>query len=343
MTKSQPYSRKQWITIGIHVLIWLAVFLLPYLLLYDDRGGKPNPHLIFRELNTITKLFWLGLFYFNAFILVPRLIYKRKFFSYAVTLVSIFSVIMLAHSLLYHLLIDRAFHLWLSTLFNFFPFVLTVALSTAYKVVSDQIRNEQIIAEKQNEHLKTELSFLRSQISPHFLFNVMNNIVALVRLKSNELEPTVMKLSTLLQYMLYESDEEKVLLKSEVEYIQSYIDLQSQRFGPELRLQTKFDVQEEWHAIEPMLLIPFVENAFKHGNGALRQPEISVSLIVNEGELHYVVANRYVDSTETKDKTSGIGLMNVSRRLELLYPDKHELTVTKQDSIFTVDLKVQLG
>src|SRR5687768_5670594 len=103
MTKRQhPYSRKQWITIGIHVLIWVAVFLLPYLFFYDDKGGRPNPHLIYRELNTLTKIFWLGLFYFNAFILVPRLIYPRKLFSYAVTLVSIFSVIMLAHSLLFH-------------------------------------------------------------------------------------------------------------------------------------------------------------------------------------------------------------------------------------------------
>ena len=343
-TQTLHINRKKWITIGIHVIIWLAIFLLPYLLQYEDTSGKRKPpHIEYRDLNTLTKFFWLGLFYFNAFILVPRLVYKRKFLSYTLALISIFSVIMLAHSIFFKMLIDKEFHLGLSSAFNLVPFILTLIISTAYQSVSDQLKSERILAEKQNEHLKTELSFLRSQISPHFLFNVMNNIVALVRLKSNELEPTVLKLSTLLQYMLYESDEEKVLLKSEVEYLQSYIDLQQQRFGKELKMVVSFDVKEEWHAIEPMLLIPFVENAFKHGNGALMNPEISVLLLVENGQLHFVVANKFADNHETKDKTSGIGLVNVRRRLELLYPNKHALLVTKQDSTFIVDLKVQLA
>ena len=335
---------KRWIAIGIHVIIWLAVFLLPYLLQYEQprKGQSQPPHLEYRDLNTLTKFLWLALFYFNAFILVPRLVYKRKFLSYTVSLISIFSVIMLVHGLLFHLMIDREFHLGLSSAFNLVPFILTLVVSTAYQSVSDQLKTERILAEKQNEHLKTELSFLRSQISPHFLFNVMNNIVALVRLKSNELEPTVVKLSTLLQYMLYESDEEKVLLKSEVEYLQSYIDLQQQRFGKELTLNTAFHVKEEWHAIEPMLLIPFVENAFKHGNGALLNPEISIDLSVSDSQLHFIVKNKFVDSTEIKDKTSGIGLINVTRRLELLYPGKHELLVVKENGYFMIDLKALL-
>jgi sensor histidine kinase YesM len=109
----------------------------------------------------------------------------------------------------------------------------------------------------------------------------MNNLVALVRMKSDELEPTVLKLSSLMQYMLYETDEERVLLKSEAEYLRNYIDLQEQRFGAELNLKVDFDIKEDWHTIEPMLLIPFVENAFKHGTGLTDDPEIEIQLTGN--------------------------------------------------------------
>ena len=169
----------------------------------------------------------------------------------------------------------------------------------------------------------------------------MNNIAALVRMKSNDLEPTVIRLSSLMQYMLYETDEEKVVVKSEADYLQAYIDLQQQRYGDELSLQVLFDIKEEWHTIEPMLLIPFVENAFKHG-GMLQRPEIHVLLSVRSSELHFVVRNKFEESKAIKDKTSGIGLANVKRRLELLYPGKHVLKMDRQSGWFIADLQITL-
>ncbi len=145
-----------------------------------------------------------------------------------------------------------------------------------------------------------------------------------------------------MQYMLYETDEEKVVLKSEVEYLKNYIDLQKQRFGPELSLKTDFEVQEDWHTIEPMLLIPFVENAFKHGNGLLTHPEIEIILKVNNNQLDFRVKNRYEESKSLKDKTSGIGLPNVRRRLELLHPGKHNLSIDKKEGWFTIHLQLTL-
>lgn len=208
-------------------------------------------------------------------------------------------------------------------------------------MIAENIKTDISTSRIQQENLKTELSFLRSQISPHFLFNVLNNIAALARIKSNDLEPTVMKLSSIMQYMLYETDEEKVVVKSEAEYLQAYIDLQKQRYGDELNLQVSFDVKEEWHSIEPMLLIPFVENAFKHG-GILRSPEIHVCMSVVDSELHFVVKNKFEESKATKDKTSGIGLANVKRRLELLYPNMHALKLDKQKDWFIVDVIINL-
>jgi LytS/YehU family sensor histidine kinase len=167
----------------------------------------------------------------------------------------------------------------------------------------------------------------------------MNNIAALARVKSNELEPTIMKLSSLMQYMLYETDEEKVVVQSEAEYLQAYIDLQKQRYGDELDLRVHYDIKEEWHSLEPMLLVPFVENAFKHG-GVLSKPEIEIYLSVVDNRLHFVVKNRNEESKATKDKTSGIGLTNVMRRLELLYPNQHVLKIEKKENWFIIDLLI---
>ncbi len=334
-----------WVTIALHVLIWLMVFLIPYIFSADvERGShhKGNDERDFLYLNTFLNFFWIGLFYFNAGLLIPRLIYKRKKALYVLTLAGMFGLVLLLDNILFRVLaIPRYFSLYNSVKHNFIPFVFTVAVSGAYKAISDKTKSDMWIREKQSEHLKTELSFLRSQISPHFLFNVLNNIAALIRMKSNDLEPTVMKLSSLMQYMLYETDEEKVVVKSEVDYLQAYIDLQQQRYGNELELQVLFDIPEEWHTIEPMLLIPFVENAFKHG-GMLQHPEIYISLKVNNNELHFTVKNKFEDTTAIKDKTSGIGLSNVKRRLELLYPGKHVLRMDNQSGWFIIDLLITL-
>ncbi|MBE7171916.1 MAG: histidine kinase [Williamsia sp.] len=339
-------DKKKWATAALHVLIWLIVFLIPYIFSADIERGRHREEpgrQSFLYLNTALNCFWVVLFYVNVSILLPRLVYKRKTGLYVLTLLGFFCMMILADDLFFHLFIsNRPFSLLNSAKHNFIPFVFTLAVSAAYKAIADKTAADIFIREKQSENLKTELSFLRSQISPHFLFNVMNNIVALVRLKSDELEPTVVKLSSLMQYMLYETDEERVLLKSEVEYLHNYIDLQKQRFGPELNMNTGFDIREDWHTIEPMLLIPFVENAFKHGTGLIEHPQIDINLKVADNHLHFEVKNKYKESKSIKDKTSGIGLANVKRRLELLYPSTHVLTIDRQDDWFMIYLHLTL-
>jgi len=145
-----------------------------------------------------------------------------------------------------------------------------------------------------------------------------------------------------MQYMLYETDDEKVLLKSEVDYLRSYIDLQQLRFGDRLLLEVDLTLREDWHAIEPMLLIPFVENAFKHGTGMVEAPTIAISLQVVNAELIFSVRNKYVENDQAKDKISGIGLANVKRRLELLHGGDHNLDIDKSDGWYSVTLKLKL-
>ena len=197
--------------------------------------------------------------------------------------------------------------------------------------------------EKENENLKTELSLLRSQVSPHFMFNVLNNMVALARKKSDLLEPSLIKLSSLMRYMLYESDEEKVYLEREIEYLQSYIDLQQQRFGKNVKVNVSMDVDGYQYQIEPMLLIPFVENAFKHGTGLIEDALIDIHLKAEKGLLLLSVGNKFDGSAaDVKDKTSGIGLPNVQRRLNLLYGNNHRLLITRKNNWFEINLEIRL-
>jgi two-component system LytT family sensor kinase len=234
--------------------------------------------------------------------------------------------------------------LQLHLLFSTFTFLFILACSIAYKTIRDKIIADNLAREKENEFLKTELSLLRSQVSPHFMFNVLNNMVALARKKSDHLEDSLIKLSQLMRYMLYETDEAKVSLEKESDYLQSYIDLQQQRFGKKVQVNVAMHPADKMYDIEPMLLIPFVENAFKHGTGLVQDPQIDINLSAEKETLTFTVSNKFdAASVEIKDKASGIGLANVQRRLQLLYPNKHTLHITKQDGTFIVNLQINLS
>lgn len=346
--KPVNFSNK-WVQLSLNIIVWAVIFALPYIIDSSHSHARPprNEDLSkeFLKLNLCSYVFWVVSFYLNTYRLIPGLFYRKKYWYYAMSLLLVFSVIILLHSFLFRYIVPSVpFSLMGSLRFNFPPYILTMAVSLTYKITADQIKSEKKQMEKQQENMKTELSFLRSQISPHFIMNVLNNIVALSRLKSEEVEPTLMKLSGLMQYMLYQTDEEKVLLKTEAEYLQSYIDLQKQRFGEKVKVDLHISLAHEWSEIEPMLLIPFVENAFKHGIGMIKDPEIDIDLTSNEkNELFFHVSNKYnPDSSQVKDKTSGIGLVNVQRRLNILYGDKHDLTIRKDTERFTVSLKLDL-
>ncbi|WP_162341225.1 sensor histidine kinase [Cyclobacterium salsum] len=329
----------------LHVLTWSIFFLLPIILDqgYGGRGPRPAHETDFLYLNTLTNFFWVILFYLNTRLLIPTLLYKQKFAGYLLTQLLLFGIILFFHRMLFSLLLaDLSFSFYRSALYNGIPFLFILMAAIAFKSVSDKIKSDLVASEKQRENLKTELAFLRSQINPHFFLNVLNNTIALARMKSEALEPTLLKLSSLVKYMFYETDEEKVLLKSELEYLKGYIDLQKQRIGDRLSLIIDLNPREDWHAIEPMLLIPFVENAFKHGTGLIPDPAIHISLTTSGNDLLFSVKNKYTLAEDTRDGGSGIDLANVKRRLELLYGDKQKLSIHKSDGWYTVTLQLTL-
>lgn len=309
----------------------------------DGRGQKLDPD-VFTNLALALNLFWILLFYVNAYWLIPRLIYRKELLAYIGIQLAVF--LLVAFSVSYFIQVKTGaahFYMPMPILMNIFPFLFVQSLGIAFRMIIDKIRSDKLVKEKEYEGLKTELSFLRSQISPHFIFNVLNNMVSLARKKSDRLEPSLIRLSGLMRYMLYESDETRVPLCREIEYLESYINLQTLRFGNDIRIHTDLGQPDQHIYIEPMLLIPFVENAFKHSAAGMEDPFIDIRLSVTKGVLDLSVKNNYRSGEAlSADRSSGIGLANVKRRLNLLYGNKHVLLISETNGIYKVSLQINL-
>jgi sensor histidine kinase YesM len=342
---SAAWYKKKWVIVLLHAAVWALLFLFPFLLdksVHDTKPQQQEDRSWYTYLAIFSDALWVGFFYLNAYVLIPRLAYKKRILTYILTLLGILAFFITFHwAFSAFVMHQRTFNP--RVLFNIFPFVFILACSTAYRSIQDRMEAETLSKDRVTENLKTELSFLRSQVNPHFMFNVLNNMVSLARKKSDLLEPSLIQLSSLLRYMLYETDEQKVPLEKEVEYIRSYIDLQQQRFGKKLVMNVNMDTADKPYEIEPMLLIAFVENAFKHGTGMILNPQIDIDLQARNNLLQFTVRNKYNAATvEEKDKTSGIGLTNVKRRLKLLYDGHHTLLITKADDWFLTSLQLTL-
>lgn len=296
----------------------------------------------FRIPTLVFNIMLLAFFYFNMYFLIPRVLIKSGWKIYALTVAIGFITVYGVH----HILPD-IFHLgWhrQPLMFSLFTFLTAFALSTSLRLASDRIKFEQQHKERENETLKSELSFLRSQVSPHFMFNVLNSLASLARKKSDQLESAIIQLSQLLRYMLYESGDARVSLEKEAEYLKSYIDLQKLRFGLDVAVRYNAEIENRETTIEPMLLIPFVENSFKHGIGMVHEPMIEIKFRSTQKQLDFTVKNKFNKNEDhSKDPSSGIGLSNVRRRLDLLYKDKYSLLTSDFEDWFVVELKLVLS
>ncbi len=328
--------------VGLHILIWGALLSLPHLL----TGNQPTPP------GALPASFWLfssvlhiGAFYLNAYLLYPRWLNKRYWWLYLLSLVALVTVVNYIKTIVLATVYPQIMVTDTNRFMIFFPVLVFLVASVIYRLILDKARYEKEQKERQAEQLAMELKFLRSQISPHFLFNVLTNLVSLARKKSDLMEPSLIMLSDLMRYMLYDSNIKRVPLEKEVAYLKSYIELQKLRFGEDTRIETMIDIAEgeEQHTIEPMLLIPFVENAFKHGIGWITDPWISIQLVAVKDQLTFTVKNKFsANGTDSKDSNSGIGLANVGTRLKILYPEQHSLSVQQDDDIFSTVLTLQL-
>ncbi|HEY0899723.1 MAG TPA: sensor histidine kinase, partial [Sphingobacteriaceae bacterium] len=293
----------------------------------------------------------ITLFYLNYLVVLPKFLNARRYWACAtsiIALIIIFGFIKLGIAVYFKDAIwmkesskmtQEAYmqRYYLSTLFvsGFFVF-----LSTTVKFMGDWFVNEKERRTLANEKLTAELAFLRSQINPHFLFNCLNNIYSLAYQKSDRTAEAVMKLSEIMRYMLYESNDSRVELSKEIRYLENFIELQKLRFKGNSYVELGVSGVEPHQQIVPLILIPFVENAFKHGVSTDAEDPIRIHIAVHENELKFTISNRMC--IQNKDETGGIGLMNVQRRLDLLYPGKHQLNISNGDGIYSAELSLIL-
>ncbi len=224
------------------------------------------------------------------------------------------------------------------------PYFTALIGSALFEVAGFANRKEREATEFRSEKLEAELKFLKSQINPHFLFNALNNIYALTVIKSDNAPDNLLKLSGMLRYMLYDCKADRVPLGKEIEYLRHFIDLNLLKDSRGLNVDVRLDESRPTLSIAPMLLIPFVENAFKHSKIEDRvHGWIRIELTTQPDHILFVVENSVPDTAQPKDQASGIGLVNVRRQLELLYPNHHDLTIENEAGTFRMRLKVSVA
>lgn len=341
MKRIIPSNRQ--VIIFLHVLFWATMLILPLLYAtftapYARIGIIPVSFFVF------SWIIFIGQFYFTASYLYPKFLNKKYWWLYIICMMVLFAGI----NHLKVIILGRWFpHLNIYgriAPFIFAPTFLSLLIGTIYRFIINRIRAEKRQKENEAEKLTMELKFLRSQVNPHFLFNVLTSLVSLARKKSDRLESSLIILSDMMRYMLYDSSDKKVRLDSEVTYLKSYIALQQLRFEDSILIQSNFELtrKSKQSLIEPMLLIPFVENAFKHGTGWMLDPYIRILLHAEEGKLNFEVENKLSKDDTKHDLGQGIGLSNVKSRLNLLYPNSHELVISTGLDTFNVHLTIQL-
>ncbi len=339
-------ERPFWVTFLINCVIWVFAFFIPFLLL-EPKGGISSYLLRIGAIALLTPI----IYYFNYLFLIPKYLLSKKFLAYTLSVLGILFISCVLIDLYYYYIVSvvQSWHHRPSPVFSrgmwvpLFPFLTGIAIGISIRLAKEWARNEKERRELQAEKLMSELAFLKSQINPHFLFNTLNNICSLARKKSENTESAIIKLSQIMRYMLTDSMQEKVGLEEEVEYLNNFIELQKIRVGEKVDISFTTEGDISAMQLEPLLLIPFVENAFKHGVSYNDKSRICIGLKAVSGELTFMVENSKPPIKDTlKLEQAGIGLKNVYRRLELLYPGRHQLNIRDSESLYHVMLKIKL-
>ena len=325
-----------------HTAFWLVMFLLLLSL-------HSNSHSFFTKfsIESVNIFFYGILVYFNLFYLIPNYLTEKKFLLYCGLLILSVLVITPIKLLVFYLILHNAETFIIGKQFWFFiATFLIVGSSTIGKIITDWVRHLRERNDLQTQTMQSELRFLKSQINPHFLFNTLNNLYALTLKKSDKAPEIVIKLSEMMRYMLYECNERRVPLQKEVNYIQNYLDLERLRQGKNVEINFKVQGQVFDQQIAPLMFIPFLENSFKHGlNTHLSHGFVNILLEVENQHIHFYIENSKSESlpTQTHKRSGGIGLVNVKRRLNIIYPNSYKLEIHDDPNTYGVELDIDLN
>jgi two-component system LytT family sensor kinase len=318
--------------IAYHVYFWLFFFGLMFL-----SSGAKKETLSVRIVQSLEYIAFLIVPVYIHFFNLNRFFYKKKYVLYVLSLITLLFG--------WGYLVNRFFYLRhmekgsLASAIVMIFFMLLI--STSFKVLADSVKQRFLMQQIEAKQVQTELRLLKAQINPHFLFNTLNNLFGMARKQDPQTADGISGLSHLMRYMIYESNVEFINLEKEIRQINRLIELQKLRFAKDDDIQIDFSIDGEVTKVQipPMLLIPFVENAFKHGISLVAPSFVRIDLNVEKDKLEFSVSNSKHTRPENKEETGiGIGLKNVSRRLELLYPGNHELAISDGENVFEVRL-----
>ena len=348
-------------------IYWLTTYLIPtqWVPAWNFRGPMPQIEKYgfviscFRILmnTTLMTMIYMGLTYGIIYIFLPRYLSKNKnWMVTTVFLLFFISIIALINYLFFILVFSISTHLgyfptmpgmefivpvWgRQILFNY-PTIVGFAL--AIKLLKNWYLKQKEAAQVAREKINAELQLLKAQVHPHFLFNTLNNIYSFIINDSPAATEAIKKLSTLLRYIIYECNQPLVKLEKELRMIKGYIDLEQIRYGENFNMSLQIQGNAVNKMICPLLIIPFLENSFKHGaSQMLTHPWVNLDIVIEEEYLYFNLSNSKPILTAEKAVIKGLGLSNVKKRLAILYPGTHSLNITDDVMSFSVSLKVPL-
>lgn len=328
-----------------HAAFWFV--LVCVLTLSEMQGGDASfMHFFSNEL--INVVFYVIIYYANSEFLIPKYLKPNKLIPYIVGLVGIALILTPIKIFIFFQKFknfpDDQDFLVSHQSYYYLISMMAAGISTIVKISSDWLRQTQTQRDLETRTMQTELNFLKSQINPHFLFNTLNSLYALTLKKSDEAPEVVIKLSEMMRYMLYECNEPEVPVSKEVNYIRNYLDLERLRHKD---LDIKFDVEGDMGDLKvaPLIFIAFIENAFKHGaSNHISAGFVHIHVYLDGGELNLYVENSKPEKQPTQEhrRSGGIGLVNVRRRLEILYKNNYNLEVHDKPNTYGVNLWMKI-
>jgi len=346
-------KRKRNILVTVHILFWVLNYL--YMSTANLHwNGFSNETGSLRVVYSYGMLFNALFFYIQVFWFVPKLYLKKKkvlFWTYSILLLIGITLLESYFDLLVAQYFNESVYLehgaivftLSGCLYNGIFHLIFSFLGFLYCFQFEYLKSEKAKQELLKETHQTELKYLKAQLNPHFLFNGINSVYHLIGANNELAKESLLQFSDLLRYQLYESSDTFIALEKELNYVQQYIKLEELRKGTDINLNYALDFDNEALKIAPLLLTPFIENAFKYvsNNNDASENKIVISITENHKTLNLKVENTFDIQYQT-NTVGGVGLTNVKRRLALLYPESYQLNISKENDAFLVDLKIEL-
>ena len=351
------YKNQKLLRVLLHIFIWIALLTFPFFLSHNESASFNYSRLV--KFTIIPMIFYGVIFYTNYFILIDHFLFKKRsllFILFNVSLILLFTWLHFEIKDLIHVVseikpppmphrmgsLKNGPPMQLFIYKDFISMIIPIIIAFAVKTNQKWTDTETEKKEREKDILNSELQHLKYQLQPHFFFNSLNTIYALIERSPSLAQETVHSLAKLMRYMLYETENGKANLSDEIDFMKQYIELMKLRLSDKTKVNVNFPALTERYEITPLLFISLIENAFKHGISATQSSEIFFSLNVTGNTIRFFAENTNFPKSDKDKSGSGIGLLNLKKRLDLAYPGQHNFQTKVDGKLYTVLLEINM-